>query len=86
MADIRDPAIAVAVLFERLDNVIAKLDDLSMKLDRHNTHRDQQMEELDKRVQDVEQSIDRARWFLFGVAAAGGAVGGSIASFLTKTF
>lgn len=84
MPDTHDPIIAVAILFERLDHVIAKIDDLSMKLDRHNVHRDQQFAELDRRVEDVERSIDRARWFLFGIAAAGGALGGSLASFLTK--
>lgn len=79
-----DPMVAIAVLYERVEHVIAKIDDLSMKLDKQNAHRDEQFAELEDRVQAVERSVDRARWFLAGVAAAGGAIGGTIASFISQ--
>jgi hypothetical protein len=78
------PEIAVAILFERLGNVVERLDKLDKKLDQHNAARTEVLADLEKRVQHVERSLDRARWFLAGIAAAGGALGGGIAAIVAR--
>lgn len=79
-----NPEVAIAILFERLGHVISRLDDMNAKLDRKFLHAEQQTAELEKRVEKIEQDLTRARGFLFGLAAAGGAVGGSVATALAK--
>lgn len=75
-----EPSIAIAVLFERLGHVIEKVDALSVKLDQQEMKRTEALEELEERVEHIERQVSGVRWFLAGVAIAGGAVGGSIAA------
>lgn len=79
-----DLRVAVAVLYERLGNVISKLDDMNSKLDRRFSHAEAQTAELEKRVEAVEAQVMRARAFVFGLAAGGGALGGLIANALGR--
>lgn len=79
-----DQSVAIAVLYERLGHVIDKVDALSQKLDAQDTKRTAALDELEERVERIERQVSGARWFLAGVAAAGGAVGGSIAAGIAK--
>lgn len=79
-----DPKVAVAVLYERLGHVIARLDDMNAKLDRRFSHAEQQTAELERRVEEIEAQVNRARGFVFGLAAAGGAVGGMFANMISQ--
>jgi len=79
-----EPQIAIAVLFERLGHVMEKVDNLSAKLDAQDKKRTQALEELERRVEAIESSMTGAKWFLAGVACAGGAVGGGIAAGLAR--
>ena len=79
-----DPAIAVAVLYERLGHVIEKVDALSLKIDRQSAHRDTIMTELETRIEKIEEQVNRTKWFLAGVAAGGGLLGGSVAGMVAK--
>ncbi len=79
-----DPTVAVAVLYERLGHVIEKVDALSVKIDRQSAHRDNVMEDMDERITKIEHQMSKARGFVFGLAAGGGALGGGIAAALAK--
>ena len=79
-----DPSIAIAVLFERLGHVIEKVDALSAKLDTQDSKRTEALQELEDRVEHIEKQVSGARFFLAGIAAAGGAIGGSIAAGIAK--
>lgn len=79
-----DPTVAVAVLYERLGHVIEKVDALSAKIDRHSAHRDNIMEEMESRIEKIEEQVNRTKWFLAGVAAGGGLLGGSLAGVIAK--
>lgn len=79
-----DPNIAIAVLYERLGHVILKLDDLGVRMDRQSRHGDDVIGDLDTRISALEDSVNHARWFLAGVAAGGGALGGAVATMLAQ--
>lgn len=79
-----DPQIAIAVLFERLGHVMEKVDNLSAKLDAQDAKRTEALTELEGRVEHIERQMNGIKWFLAGVAAAGGALGGSIAGMVAK--
>lgn len=79
-----NPEVAIAVLYERMGHVIARLDEMNAKLDRRFAHAEAQTAELEKRVEKIEQDLTRARGFLFGLAAAGGFVGGGVATGLAR--
>lgn len=79
-----DPNIAIAVLFERLGNVITKLDELSQKMDNQSVDRDRVLNELEERIVEVEKTLSRARGFMAGIAAGGGAIGGAVASIVAN--
>lgn len=79
-----DPQVAVAILFERLGHVIEKVDQLSMKLDQQDTNRTRALAELESRVEHIEKQVNGVRWFLAGIACAGGAVGGSVAGAVAR--
>ena len=81
-----DPTVAVAVLYERLGHVIEKVDALSMKIDRQSAHRDSLIEDMDERITNIESQMSKAKGFVFGLAAGGGALGGGIAAVLAKAF
>lgn len=75
-----DPAIAIAVLYERLGHVIEKVDALAVKIDAQSAHRDKMIHDLEDRVEVIEKQITGARAFLAGVAALGGILGGGVAA------
>lgn len=79
-----NPEVAIAVLYERMGHVIARLDEMNAKLDRRFAHAEAQTAELEKRVEKIEQDLTRARGFLFGLAATGGFVGGGVATGLAR--
>ena len=79
-----DPVIAIAVLFERMGHVIEKVDALSAKLDAQDRKRTEALQELEDRVEHIEKQVAGVRWFLAGVAVAGGAVGGSVVAWVAK--
>lgn len=79
-----DPQIAVAVLFERLGHVMEKVDNLSAKLDAQDKKRTEALDELETRVEAIEEQVNSAKWFLAGVACAGGALGGTVAAGLAR--
>jgi hypothetical protein len=79
---VEDLNVAIAVLYERMGNVIDQLKALETKIDGNTRHRDEVMEALEARVSGIEKELLKARWFLAGIAASGGAVGGGIAGFV----
>ena len=79
-----DPQIAVAILFERIGHVIAKVDELSAKLDAQDTKRTKTLAELEERVEHIENRMTSAGWFLAGIACAGGLVGGGSAAMVAN--
>lgn len=79
-----DPQVAVAVLYERIGHVLEKVDALSAKLDAQDKRRTAALDELEERVERIEGQVSGVRWFLAGIAAAGGALGGSVAAGLAK--
>lgn len=78
------PEVAVAVLFERLGHVMEKVDNLSAKLDEQDARRSENLKDLETRVGEIESQVSGVRWFLAGVAIAGGAIGGSVAAGVAK--
>lgn len=78
------PEVAVAVLFERLGHVMEKVDNLSQKLDEQDARRLEHYKDLESRVAQIETQVSGVRWFLAGVAIAGGAIGGSVAAGVAK--
>lgn len=78
------PEVAIAVLFERLGHVIAGVESLSQKLDAQDKKRTAALEELEMRVEKIERQTANARWFLAGVAASGGALGGGVAAMIAQ--
>lgn len=79
-----DVRVQIAVLYERLGHVILRLDNMNTKLDNRFTHAADQTAELERRVEKIESQVERARGFMFGVAAAGGFIGGGAAVGLSK--
>ena len=73
---------AIAVLFERLDHVIKAVEALSEKMDAHNEARKEVLKDLEERVEHIESTMDRARWFVIGLAIGGGLLGGGSAGFV----
>jgi hypothetical protein len=84
MIQTTDTSVAVAVLFERLGHVIEKVDALSAKLDAQDSRRSEALSALEARVEEMESQFSSVKWFLAGVACAGGAVGGSMAAGVAK--
>lgn len=84
MANVTPPTTeaAIAVLFERLDHAIRAIENLSEKMDAHNEARKQVLSELESRVENIEMQVDRARWFVMGIAIGGGLLGGGTAGFV----
>lgn len=78
------PEVAIAVLFERLGHVIAAVEQLSQKLDAQDRKRTEALDELESRVEHIEKQVTSVRWFLAGVAAGGGALGGGIAAMVAN--
>ncbi len=78
------PEAAIAVLFERLGHVIVVVEGLSAKLDAQDVKRTAALDELEERVERIEKQVNGVRWFLAGVAAAGGAVGGGVAASVAR--
>jgi hypothetical protein len=81
-----DLRVAVAVLYERLGHVIARLDDMNSKLDRRFSHAEAQTAELERRVEKIEKQVERARGFMIGAACAGGFAGGGAAALIGQLF
>lgn len=79
-----DPAIAIAVLFERLGHMLEKIESMNTKLDAQDKKRTEALEELEQRVEHVESQLNSAKYFLAGIACAGGALGGGIAAGLAR--
>lgn len=78
------PEVAIAILYERLGHIAERIEHLDRKLDTQNRARAETLDDLERRVQHVEKSLDRARWFLAGIAAGGGALGGGIAALIAR--
>jgi len=79
-----EPQIAIAVLFERLGHLMEKVENLSAKLDAQDAKRTEALTELEGRVEQIERQMSGIRWFLAGIATAGGALGGSVAGMVAK--
>ncbi len=79
-----DLRVAVAILHERMAHVIVRLDEAHSKLDRRFASAESQTLELEGRIDKLESDLNKARGFLFGLAAAGGIVGGGISSVLAQ--
>jgi len=78
------PEVAVAVLFERLGHVIAGVEQLSQKLDAQDRKRTAALDELEMRVEKIEKQTSNVKWFLAGIAASGGALGGGVAAMVAN--
>ena len=81
-----DPAVQVAVLFERLGHVMEKVDALGRKLDEQDAKRTVAIEEIEVRVERIEKQITGFRWFITGLSVGGGVLGGVVASAITRAF
>lgn len=80
----QDHAVQVAILFERLGHVMEKVDNLSKMLAEQEAKRVAANNELETRVEHIEQQINGFRWFIAGIAAGGGVLGGVVASAITR--
>jgi hypothetical protein len=78
------PEVAVAVLFERLGHVIAAVEALDRKLDAQDRKRTAALDELEMRVEKIEKQTSNVKWFLGGIAASGGALGGGVAAMVAN--
>lgn len=78
------PEAAIAVLFERLGHVIVVVEGLSAKLDAQDIKRTAALDELETRVERIEKQVNGVRWFLAGIAAAGGTIGGTVAAGIVR--
>jgi hypothetical protein len=78
------PEVAVAVLFERLGHVIAAVEALDRKLDAQDRKRTAALDELEARVEKIEKQTSNVKWFLGGIAASGGALGGGVAAMVAN--
>lgn len=78
-----NPAVDIAVIYERLGSLAEKIEALGNKIDRQSAHRDAAIAELEDRVERIEQQVTRARGFIAGVAMGGGLLGGLASSALT---
>lgn len=78
------PEVAIAVLFERLGHVIAAVEQLSQKLDAQDRKRTEALDELEMRVEKIEKQTSNVKWFLAGIAASGGALGGGVAAMVAQ--
>jgi hypothetical protein len=78
------PEVAVAVLFERLGHVIAAVEALDRKLDAQDRKRTAALDELEMRVEKIEKQTSNVKWFLAGIAASGGALGGGVAAMVAN--
>lgn len=76
--------VAVAVLYERLGHVITRLDGIEAKLDAQDKKRTAALDELETRVEKIEKQTSNVRWFLAGIAASGGALGGGVAAMVAQ--
>lgn len=76
--------VAVAVLYERLGHVITRLDGIEAKLDAQDKKRTAALDELETRVEQIERQTSNVRWFLAGIAASGGALGGGVAAMIAQ--
>lgn len=83
-APTNDPNVAVAILFERVGHLIEKVDALSVKIDDSNTKRQRAFSDLETRVVHIERQMSSVRYFLAGVAAGGGALGGGVAAMIAN--
>lgn len=81
---VTDPNVAIAILFERVGHLIEKVDALSEKMDESNAKRTRALADLESRVVHIERQMTSVRWFLAGVAAGGGALGGGIAAMVAN--
>ena len=79
-----DPSVAIAVLYERVGHVIEKVDALTEKIDAQDRKRTAALDELETRVEHIEKTVSGFRWFIAGIAASGGALGGGIAAVIAK--
>ena len=78
------PEVAIAVLVERLGHVISRLDGIEAKLDAQDKRRTAALDELESRVEKIEKQTSNVKWFLAGIAASGGALGGGVAAMVAK--
>lgn len=88
---LHDNAVQVAVLFERLGHVMEKVDNFGKKLDDQEINRaaatteiETQIGKVEDRVAAVEKQINGFRWFIMGIAAGGGVLGGVVATAITQ--
>lgn len=79
-----DPQVGIAVLTERIDHVIAAVQAIDKKIDALTKQQDRELSDLDMRVREIETTIAKARWFMFGIAASGGIIGGGAASMVAN--
>lgn len=79
-----NPDVAIAVLFERIGHVITRLDGIEAKLDAQDKKRTAALDELEARVEQIEKQTSNVKWFLAGIAASGGALGGGVAAMVAQ--
>jgi hypothetical protein len=63
-----------------------KVDNFGKKLDDNENKRAASTIELEARVEHIEKQINGFRWFITGIAAGGGVLGGVVASAITRAF
>lgn len=78
-----NPAVDIAVIYERLGTLAEKIESLGAKIDRQSAHRDAAIAELEERVERIEATVTKARGFIAGLAMGGGLLGGLASSLLT---
>ena len=60
------------------------MDALSTKLDAQDRKRTAALDELETRVERIEKQTSNVKWFLAGIAASGGALGGGVAAMIAQ--
>jgi len=79
-----DPSVAIAVLQTQMTYVVERLDAIFARLETQDAKRTAALEELEERVESIEASIAKVRWFITGLSAGAGLLGGGVAGFITS--
>jgi hypothetical protein len=80
----RPPEVAIAVLFERIGSLAEKIDALSTRIEAAHRSDLERIREVETRLEVVEDKLLASRWFVAGLAAGGGLLGGTASTVLLQ--
>lgn len=81
-----DNTVDIAVLYERMSHIVSKLDEVITSIDTNNVKQVRSSLDLEARLAHLEKQFGALRWFLTGIAAGSGVLGGVVASAVVRLF